>query len=103
MRQANELRGYLCKGEESAVIVFRKMEDRRTGDEGDTETRLDGGGQRFVFRYYRVRNCEQCQLPERALAALPKVETHQHDPAVAHIVSAIPDALVIEHGGTRDL
>ncbi|MGO9606568.1 MAG: ArdC family protein [Candidatus Binataceae bacterium] len=103
MRQANELGGHVRKGEESMIIVFWKVEDRR-GDaqEGDA-TSDEECRRRFVLRYYRVWNVEQCELPEPVLEKLPRIETHEHDPieAVERIVAGMPNPPAIEHGGTK--
>lgn len=105
IRQANELGGHIRKGEESTIIVFWKVEDRRTDAQGESEAELtnDEARRRFVLRYYRVWNVEQCELPERALEKLPKIETHQHDPieSVERIVAGMPNPPAIEHAGTK--
>jgi len=61
MRQANELGGHVRKGEESTIVVFWKVEDRgaETQDANDTEADEESR-RRFVLRYYRVWNVEQC-------------------------------------------
>jgi antirestriction protein ArdC len=50
-----------------------------------------------------VRNVEQCELSEKALDMLPKIETHEHDPieAVDRIVAGMPNAPTIEHAGSK--
>ncbi len=106
MRQANELGGHVRKGEESTIIVFWKVEDGRRQDEtqDESDTELDEQcRRRFVLRCYRLWNVEQCELPEKALEKLPRVETHQHDPieAVERIVAAMPNAPTIEHAGSK--
>lgn len=104
MRQANELGGHVRKGEESTIIVFWKVEDRRDEAQGPPDSESDEQcRRRFVIRYYRVWNVEQCDLPERALEKLPRLETHEHDPieAVEQIVSAMPNAPAIEHAGSK--
>jgi len=104
MRQANELGGHVRKGEESTVIVFWKVEDRRDDEQRQTDANSDEDRRRrFVLRYYRVWNVEQCELPEVALAELPKIETCEHDPieAVEHIVFGMQNAPAVEHAGTK--
>jgi antirestriction protein ArdC len=104
MRQANELGGHVRKGEESTIIVFWKVEDRgaETQEANDTEAHEESR-RRFVLRYYRVWNVEQCELPEKALDKVPKIETHEHDPieAVDRIVAGMPNAPTIEHAGSK--
>ena len=93
MRQANELGGHVRKGEESTVVVFWKVDDAKQStedldnEETDAKTR-----RRFLLRYYRVFNLEQCELPQAVLDKLPKVETHEHDPieAAERIIAEMP-------------
>ena len=105
MRQANELGGHIRKGEESTIIVFWNVEDRRTEAQGESEMEpsTDEACRRFVLRYYRVWNVEQCVLPDRALEKLPKIETHQHDPieSVERIIAGMPNPPTIEQAGTK--
>jgi len=107
MRQANELGGHVRKGEESTIIVFWKVEDRSADAQDVNEIELDKEcsrcSRRFVLRYYRVWNVEQCELLERAVEKLPKIETHDHDPiaSVERIIAEMPDPPAIEHAGTR--
>src|SRR3984893_18566926 len=65
MHQANELGGHVRKGEESTVVIFWKFEDMKesTKDRGDKETDEKARG-RFLLRYSRFLNSEQCELPQ---------------------------------------
>src|SRR5208283_5842611 len=58
---------------------------------------------RFLLRYYRVWNLEQCQLPQTVLAKLPKIETHDHDPieAAERIIAGMPNPPEIQYGGSK--
>ena len=58
---------------------------------------------RFLLRYYRVWNVEQCQLPQAALDKLPKIETYDHDPieAAERIIAGMPNPPKIRYGGTK--
>jgi antirestriction protein ArdC len=104
MRQANELGGHIRKGEESTAVVFWKIEDAKqsaedlANEETEHKTR-----RRFLLRFYRVWNLEQCELPQAVLDKLPKMETHQHDPidAVERIVAGRPDPPEIVRGGSK--
>jgi antirestriction protein ArdC len=104
MRQANELGGHIRKGEESTAIVFWKIEDAKASpedlaaDQTDQKTR-----RRFLLRFYRVWNLEQCELPQAVLGKLPKIETHQHDPieAVEKIVAGMPNPPEIVREGSK--
>ncbi len=50
MRQANELGGHVCGGEQSTIIVFWKVEDRRGEAEATIETEIsDECLHRFVL------------------------------------------------------
>jgi N-terminal domain of anti-restriction factor ArdC len=68
MRQANELGGHVRRGEESRAIVFWKVDDARGDAEDASATeRDDKTRRRFLLRYYRVWNVEQCELPAKVL------------------------------------
>ena len=104
MRQANELGGHIRKGEESTAIVFWKIENARRGtDELDAEETEKQTRRRFLMRFYRVWNLEQCELPQAVLDKLPKTETHQHDPieAVEKIIAGMPDPPEIIRAGSK--
>ena len=77
MRQANELAGTVRRGEESTVVVFWKVVEVQNAGELDNEETDAKTRRRFVLRYYRVWNLEQCQLPQAALDKLPKIERHE--------------------------
>ena len=101
MRQANELGGHIRKGEESTAIVFWKIDEAKQSTEdldADEKTR-----RRFLLRFYRVWNLEQCELPQSVLDKLPKMETHQHDPieAVEKIIAGMPNPPEIVRGGSK--
>ena len=105
MRQANELGGHVRKGEESTAIVFWKVDDvpatmRRTLAINERD---DKARRRFLLRYYRVWNLEQCELPAKVLDKLPKIETHQHDPieAAERIIAEMPNPPRIKYGGSQ--
>jgi len=104
MRQANELGGHIRKGEESTAVVFWKIEDaKRSTENPDTEDSNEKNRRRFLLRYYRVFNLEQCELPEAVLNKLPKIETHQHDPidSAERIIAGMPNAPEIEYAGSK--
>ena len=101
MHQANELSGHIRKGEESTAIVFWKIDEAKQSTEdldADEKTR-----RRFLLRFYRVWNLEQCELPQSVLDKLPKMETHQHDPieAVEKIIAGMPNPPEIVRGGSK--
>jgi antirestriction protein ArdC len=100
LKQANELGGSVRNGEQSTVIVFWKI-DEKEGEErepGDEETQ-----RRFLLRYYRVFNAEQCDLPQGVIDKLPKIETHEHDPidAVELIIANMPQRPDLQHAGSK--
>ena len=104
MRQANELGGHVRKGEESTAIVFWKVDD--AGDDVEDASINERDGQtrrRFLLRYYRVWNVEQCELPAKVLDKLPKIETHQHDPieAAERIIAQMPNPPRIDYRGSK--
>ncbi|HVB57657.1 MAG TPA: ArdC-like ssDNA-binding domain-containing protein [Candidatus Acidoferrales bacterium] len=104
MRQANELGGHVRKGEESTAVVFWKIEDaKRSTDDLDAEETEKQTRRRFLLRFYRVWNLEQCELPQSVLDKLPKMETHQHDPieAVEKIIAGMSNPPEIVRGGSK--
>ena len=103
MRQANELNGHVRRGEESTAIVFWKVDDAGDDAEDASTNERDGKTRRrFLLRYYRVWNVEQCELPAKVLDKLPKIETHQHDPieAAERIIAEMPNPPRIEYSGS---
>lgn len=56
-----------------------------------------------MLRYYRVWNLEQCELPERVLDKLPKIERYEHDPieAAERIIAGMPNPPEIQYGGSK--
>ncbi len=104
MRQANELGGHVRKGEESTVVVFWKVDDAKQSTEDLDNEETDGKTRRrFLLRYFRVFNLEQCELPQAVLDKLPKTETREHSPisACAEIVGCMPNAPEVQHAGSR--
>src|SRR5208282_2277544 len=100
MRQANQVGGNVSKGEESTIVVFWKVEDLMQSSENlDTEENDNKNRRRFLLRYYRVFNLEQCELPKAVLDKLPKVDTQEHTPinACAEIIGCMPNAPEIQH------
>lgn len=107
MRQTNELGGHIRKGEESTIIVFWKVEDRgaETQDANGTEAGEEPR-RRFVLRYYRVWNVEQCELPEKAREGARQAPEHRNArarpiEAVDRIVAGMPNAPTIEYAGSK--
>ncbi|HTT77680.1 MAG TPA: zincin-like metallopeptidase domain-containing protein [Candidatus Binataceae bacterium] len=105
MKQANQLGGSVHKGEHSQMVVFWRVDQIPDGDsESDAEQEAGKkSGRRFVLRYYRVFNLEQCELPQAVLAKLPTIETYQHDPiqAAEHIIAAMPNLPEIQRAGSK--
>ena len=58
---------------------------------------------RFLLRYYRAFNLEQCELPQAVLDKLPKIETHEHDPikAAERIIAGMPNPPEIHYAGSK--
>lgn len=106
MKQANELGGSVRKGEHSQIVVFWKVDQiPNTETESDTESDEadEKNRRRFVLRYYRLFNLEQCELPQAVIDKLPKIETHQHDPieAAERIVAGMPNPPEIQYAGSK--
>jgi antirestriction protein ArdC len=103
MYQANELGRHVRRGEESTAIVFWKVNDARDDAEDASINECDGKTRkRFLLRYYRVWNVEQCDLPVKVLDKLPKIETRQHDPidAAERIIAEMPNPQRIAYRGS---
>ena len=103
-RQATELGGYVRKGEESTAIIFWKSDHvKQSTEDLDTEENGEKNRRRFVLRYYRVFNLEQCELPQAVLDKLPQIETHQHGPieGVERIIAEMPNPPEIVRGGSK--
>ena len=104
MHQTNQVGGRVRKGEESTIVVFWKVQDlKQSRGDLDTEESDDKNRRRFLLRYYRVFNLEQCELPQAVLDKLPKVEMQEHTPisACAEIIGCMPNAPEIQHAGTK--
>src|SRR5487761_917169 len=103
-RQATELGGHVRKGEESSIVIFWKAEDvTRSSEALEAEETEDKNRRRFVLRYYRLFNLEQCEVPQAVLDKLPKIETHHHDPieAAERIIAGIPNPPEIQYAGSK--
>jgi antirestriction protein ArdC len=104
MRQANELGGHVRKGEESTIVIFWKVEDQKQiGEDLDAEESNGKNRRRFLLRYYRLFNLEQCELPQAVLDKLPKIETHEHDPieTAERIIADMPNPPEIQYAGSK--
>jgi antirestriction protein ArdC len=99
-KQANELGGSVRRSEQSTVVIFWKIGQKEGSPQelGDEETH-----RRFLLRYYRVFNIEQCDLPQGLMDKLPKVETHEHDPIdeAESIVANMPQRPALETAGAK--
>jgi antirestriction protein ArdC len=103
-RQATELGGHVCKGEESTIVVFWRAEDVKQSSEAvEVEETDDNNKRRFLLRYYRLFNLEQCELPQTVLDKLPKIETHEHGSieAAERIIAGMPSRPEIQYSGSR--
>jgi antirestriction protein ArdC len=103
-RQATEFGGHVRKGEESTIVIFWKADDvKQSSEDLDTEKSNEKNRRRFVLRYYRVFNLEQCELPQAVLDKLPKIETREHDPieAAERIIAGIPNPPEIQYAGSK--
>ena len=103
-RQTTELGGHVRKGEESTIVIFWKVEDLKQSGEGrGTQESNENNRRRFLLRYYRLFNLEQCELPQAVLDKLPKIETHEHDPieAAERIIAGMPNPPEIQYAGSK--
>src|SRR5258708_7585333 len=103
MRQANELGGHVRKGEESTAVVFWKIDHVKQSTEGLDNEETGKTRRRFLLRFYRVWNVEQCELPQGVLDKLPKIETHEHDAieAAERIIADMPNRPEIQCTGSK--
>jgi len=106
MKQANELGGSVRKGEHSQIVVFWKVDQIPNAEAGigpEKDETDESSRWRFVLRYYRLFNLEQCELPQAVLDKLPKIETHQHDPieAAERIIAGMPNPPEIQYAGSK--
>jgi antirestriction protein ArdC len=106
LRQANELGGSVRKGEHGEIVIFWKV-DRDADTENDADAQnieeCQKSRRRFVLRFYRVFNTEQCDLSQAVLDKLPKVEIYQHDPieSAERIIANMPNPPAIEYAGSK--
>jgi antirestriction protein ArdC len=96
------------KGAHSQIVVFWKVDQIPNADsDGDSEEMEadDKTRRRFVLRYYRLFNLEQCELPQAVFDKLPKIDTHQHDPieAAERIIAGMPNPPEIQRAGSKAL
>jgi antirestriction protein ArdC len=104
LRQANELGGYIRKGDESTIVVYWKVDDViQRSEDSEVEETAAKPRRRFLLRFDRVFNLEQCELPPAVTDKLPRIETHQHDPieAVEKIIAAMPNPPEIIRAGSQ--
>jgi antirestriction protein ArdC len=105
MRQANQFGGCVRKGEESTIVTFWKIDDVRqsNADELDAQPDEEKSHRRFVFRFYRVWNLEQCEVPKAVLDKLPKINTHEHAhiEVVEKIIAGMPNPPEIVRAGSK--
>ncbi len=102
--QANELGGHVRNGEESTLIVYWKVDDvKQRTEDLDTEESEESTRRRFLLRFYRVFNVEQCELPQAVIDKLPKIETHRYDPieAAERIIAEMPNPPEIQNAGSK--
>jgi antirestriction protein ArdC len=80
LRQANELRGSVRRGEQSQIVVFWQVDEASQSEAEPDPEKLEANAKnrrRFVLRYYRLWNVKQCDLPQAVLDKLPKIQTRQ--------------------------
>ena len=106
LKQANEIGGSVRKGERSQIVVFWRVDETSNSmNESDPEMLEadEKNRRRFVLRYYRLWNMEQCDLPHGVLDKLPKIQTYQHETieAAERIIANMPNPPDIEFAGTK--
>jgi len=97
-KQAKSLGGYVNKGEKSVPVIFWKSWST-------LEANADGKHEeksRFVLRYYRVFNIEQCTLPAEEIPQEdPTARTFDPILKCEQVVKAMPNAPAITHQSQR--
>ena len=104
-KQAKKLGGHVNKGAASEMVVFWKpvwkdVEDKETGEVKQER--------RFILRYYRVFNLDQCTIPEDKLpedakpaetepADADKINSFEAIESCEATVAGMPKAPVIRH------
>jgi antirestriction protein ArdC len=104
LKQANELGGSVRKGEHGEIVVFWRVDEAaHAHSESAEQENDDRNRRRFVLRFYRVWNVEQCSLPQAVIDKLPKVEKYQHDSieAAERITANMPNPPDIEFAGSK--
>ena len=104
LKQANELGGSVRKGEHGEIVVFWRVDEAENADVESAEQENDKRNRRrFVLRFYRVWNLEQCSLPQAVIDKLPKGERYQHDPieAAERLMANMPNPPEIEFAGSK--
>jgi len=84
--------------------VFWKVDDAKQSTEDlDNEETHGKTRRRFLLRYYRVFNLEQCELPQTVLDKLPKTEAYEHDPidTAEQIIAEMPNRPEIQYTGSK--
>lgn len=104
-RQAQEIGGYVRKGEHGSPVVFWKWlersEESQDGEETDSTTRRVP-----LARLYTVFNVQQCDLPERLQPFLTidnalGADSYRQIEACEQIVAQMPLQPAIQHGEAR--
>jgi antirestriction protein ArdC len=109
MKQARQLGGSVRRGEHGRMVVFWDADQIPDLDwcgaikykDGSYDERVGDPylrpGKRFVLRYHRLFNLEQCELPQAVLAKLPEIEARQPNP-----IQAIEQIIAGNAQSTRD-
>ncbi|MCK5352656.1 DUF1738 domain-containing protein, partial [bacterium] len=98
-KQARSLGGHVNKGEKGTPVVFWKTYSKM---ETDPDTQQTEKQQRFVLRYYRVFNIEQCTLPpEEIPQADPTTKEFDPIPQAESVVEAMPNVPELTHQSQR--
>jgi antirestriction protein ArdC len=105
LKQANELDGSVRKGEHGEIVVFWRVDEAANIDflSDPDQPEKEKNHQRFILRFYRVWNVEQCSLPQAVIDKLPKVGKYKHDPieAAERIIANMPNPPEIEFAGSK--
>jgi len=98
-KQCKDLGGSVKKGEKGFLVVFWKTYDKEVVLDGESETQ-----KRYILRYYKVFNTEQCEgLDEKMVKFKNNIDAIDFNPIekCEEIVENMPNRPTIKHESQR--
>lgn len=89
-QQAKDRGGFVKKGEERTPLIFYKHDEKENEETGEVD-------ERWIIRYYRVFNVQQC---EGVKYDRPELKTFEFDPVIQaeRIIAAMPNPPAFDVG-----